>query len=164
TFLPRSLAQTSTGNQTYFGTYTDASALTLESVGGTLDFTNRSELIAGSAPSLQLFRFTDAAGDQPGLHLLPPTFAAVAFGGDLTVGRSVVLWPSRRGNLALLAAGSVQLNAAPILVSDVDAAASLPSANAVSIGGVQNLATVLTLLDPLTLPNALGPATPGLHA
>ena len=55
-------------------------------------------------------------------------FAAVAFGGDVKVNNTLVLWPSAHGNLDLLAAGSVQLVNAPILVSDVDPG-SLPSAN-----------------------------------
>jgi filamentous hemagglutinin len=165
TLLPRSRAQSSNGQQTYFGTFTAASSLTLESVGGTLDFTNRNDLVDASSPG-QTGRF---GGDYPGLHLLAPTFAAVAFGGDVDVNNALVLWPSAHGNLDLLAAGSVQLTNAPILVSDLDPG-SLPSANRVSANGIQNLSSVLLLLDPLvgfldsSDIGAGDPNAPGLHA
>jgi hypothetical protein len=87
----------------------------------------------------------------------------VAFGGDLTVNDTVALWPSAHGNLDLLAGGSVQLNDAPILVSDADPA-SLPSANVVSASGALNLGSVIALLDPRSFMGAGSPLTPGLHA
>ncbi|HVH83478.1 MAG TPA: hypothetical protein VM713_04080, partial [Steroidobacteraceae bacterium] len=163
TLIPRARTQAVTGGTTYFGTFTDASSLTLESVGGTLDFTNRSRLIEESAPA-QSPRFdSQASDDQPGLHILAPTFGAIAFGGDLRVSGSVALWPSAHGNLDLLAAGSVQLNDAPVLVSDVDPG-RLPSANAVSQSIVQNVDPILGLLDPRSPDGAATLSTPFLHA
>ena len=147
-----------------FGTFTDSSSLTLQSTGGALSYTNRSDLISASDPSLTK-GLTGTNG--LGLQVLPPTFAAVALGGDINLGqvaaigqstadRSLGLWPGPHGNLDLLASGAITLTNAGIRVSDADPA-TLPGVNSIApIGGA------LSVLDATS--SAISSVTSGLHA
>lgn len=168
TLLPRATSQFPAFGayaSSIFGTFTDSSSLTLQSTGGALTYTNRSDIIGESDPSLQKAL---SGGNGLGLQVLPPTFAAVALGGDVTIGqvaaagqstadRSLGLWPAPHGSLDLLASGAITLTNAGIRVSDADPA-TLPGVNSIA----PIISGALSVLDATS--SAISTVSSGLHA
>jgi len=105
------------GIESYFFTYSDASAIDLSSVGGKVTLQNDTDRLAlGSLTSESKF----AASIYPG------TLKATAFSGDISIERSFKMYPAARGQLELLAANNISTGAGggfvDINMSDADPA------------------------------------------
>jgi filamentous hemagglutinin len=139
---------------TYFSTYGTDSSLTLTAVGGDVTLNNDdvgSSTLADSFffPNIQGNSETDGQGGYVALDVIPPTLNAYAFGGNIDLGRDLLLWPSATGNLQLFADQSVVASASNValVVSDADPAL-LPSPAAPQGGAV--MSTFSDLLQGLT--------------
>lgn len=163
------LYNTVTTNRTKFSTYSDASAVALESLAGnvTLHNVNGSEnkdaIVGVSSLSSAYYgrtinnitniNFAESgqANALDALSFLPSTFVARAFQGDVVMhdqaaGGSLTLVPGARSDLELLAQNTVQVNA-NIAMSD------------------RNLAGVASVTNPVSSSEfVLGPDSKQLHA
>ena len=111
----------------YFS-YSEDSALNLESVGGEIDLgaaSAESQALLGSA-----IQRVNGATATNGVGIFPASLSVAALGGDIIFGPgfgsggSATLYPSARGNLDLLAAGNIDAtadNAFTLLMSDAPA-------------------------------------------
>mgnify|MGYP001551149249 FL=1 len=108
-----------------FSTYGPDSSAQLQSLNGTVALSNDASILVNSYNKAPLnFNLSAQAYDKELLSLLPPSLAMTAFQGDidlLTPTNGSVMSPAARGDLALLAAGSVGVHA-PLLMSDKDPA------------------------------------------
>lgn len=109
------------GSSPYFMTYAEGSTFRLNSLTGNATLglaktANITQRISGMNGSM--------GASAPALEIHPATVEAIAFNGDINVGR-LVLAPAARGNLSLLAAGDVKAVSGSdgmglIAVSDAD--------------------------------------------
>ncbi|MHB8573806.1 MAG: filamentous hemagglutinin family protein [Dehalococcoidia bacterium] len=111
----------------YFPSYSADSAVSLRSLAGNLELRNNADDITANMARLSNFG-TNGSDIQTSAGLYPGTLTAVADGGDISVDGPLILYPVPRGNLQLLANGSMRV-AKSLLVSDADAGL-LPSLNA----------------------------------
>jgi filamentous hemagglutinin len=118
---------------TFFSTYAASSAVNVRSTGGNIVMSSMPNQVIQNVSNLNLGDIAYAPG-AAAFFLYPPQVQAVAFQGDIAVGRDyevfaasgrMTLFPAPNGNLTLLAANNIDLtaHAAQILVSDADAAA-----------------------------------------
>ncbi|QDC44685.1 filamentous haemagglutinin family protein [Methylophilus medardicus] len=132
------LAQNQIANSTFFNSYSEDSALNVASLSGNIEVgqSNRQSIVGTGLNSGGYTTLTN--NDMAAIH--PGTVNATAFAGDITTYK-MVLAPASKGNLSLLAAGSVQSGVntsgninptANILISDAD------------------LSTVLNIFNPTT--------------
>jgi hypothetical protein len=91
--------------QSFFSTYSDASAVSLTSTAGDVTFLNQ-PAIDGVPLQLNSMRFSTSLQDET-FTLYPGSVNAVALTGNLNIDGSVTLWPAPTGNLNLLAAQNV---------------------------------------------------------
>jgi hypothetical protein len=108
-----------------FSTYTDASAVTLSSLGGNVNLLNQSG--SGLQQQLTSMNFNQSS-NAFAFSLLPGSLAVAApVGGISVVGDELALWPSHVGELELFAAKNIDFSAsAGLMMSDVDPA-TLPT-------------------------------------
>lgn len=145
-------------NRTKFSTYSDASAVVLESLAGNVSVhnANGSDGVQGLSPAYYFVNGINTAESAKknaldALSFLPSTLAARAFQGDVVMhdqaaGGSLTLVPGARGDLELLAQNTVQVNA-NIAMSD------------------RNLAGVASVTNPVSSSEfVLGPDSKQLHA
>lgn len=195
TLLPESQFQMSLGGngnnyfdsnaQPFFATYSDSTSVTVRSIGSDVLLPNQTlganSILALTSPYLLIGNFTQTVSGQTGsaggkggdsaFRLLPPSFAAVSLGGDVTISGSMELWPAANGNLDLLAAGSVTFQPvgsstgggnSSLIMSDANPS-QLPSVNTPLIGsGNSVIDTVIGDLTQTTGPNAEHASSP-LH-
>jgi len=91
--------------QSFFSTYSAASAVSLTSIAGDVTFLNQ-PAIDGVPLQLNSMRFSTSLQDET-FTLYPGSLNAVALSGNLNIDGSVTLWPAPTGNLNLLAAQNV---------------------------------------------------------
>jgi len=129
------LQDTAQGQRTtpsVFSTYSPVSAVYLDAIGGNVTLSNDTGSLMKTLPS-QSLPYPPPASSNPSLQemlaIYPPFLQAAALSGDIEVMNPMILYPAPRGNLALLAGGSVTLERPPadawavttqILLSDAD--------------------------------------------
>jgi len=107
-----------------FSTYGPDSGAQLQSLNGTVALSNDTGMLVNSYNKAPLNFNLSGAYNTELLSLLPPSLALTAFQGNidmLTPANGSVMSPAPRGDLALLAAGSVGVHA-PLVMSDKDPA------------------------------------------
>jgi filamentous hemagglutinin len=163
TMLPMSADQIGSygGLMTGFATYTDASSVSLLSVGGDVTLANRTQFADPLAQSSVNLGFGSNGSDGVALRVVPPTLQAVALGGDVNVNGTLALWPSPQGNLNLLAQNSITLNNIHVIMSDADPAMLPTVTNPSQFGFASDIDLGLAPFDAAAIAD---PATPGLHA
>jgi filamentous hemagglutinin len=122
--------------QSFFSTYTNASAISLLSTAGNVTLLNQPG-VDRIPTQLTSMRFSTAQQDETFL-LYPGTVNAVALAGNLNINGNLTLWPSPSGNINLLAGQNVVF--APLLGS-----------------------VLMSGLDPATLANPNAPEQFTLH-
>ncbi len=104
----------------YFFTYGADSALAVTSAGGNANLRNNLVDVLGNAANGAQWDGI-ASNTLQGNDPYPATLVAASLSGDVVVGNKLTLFPSSTGNLSLLAANAVTLNATANM-SEVDAA------------------------------------------
>ena len=105
----------------HFFTYGDNSALSLTSLNGNVSLRDPNEIRQGAFENLG----DSYPAEEIALRVYPATLDVAALNGAVTVDGAVTLFPSARGNIALLAQSDLSINQ-PLSLSDADPSA-LPS-------------------------------------
>jgi hypothetical protein len=108
-------------HNSHFFTYGDHSALSLTSLNGNVSLRDPNEIRQGAFENLAPNYFAEEIA----LRVYPATLNVAALNGAVTVDAAVSLFPSARGNIALLAQSNLSINQ-PVSLSDADPSA-LPS-------------------------------------
>jgi len=162
-FNPTVLKNGANGN--YFFTYGGDSAVSLESLAGSIELQND---VAGLLGAVNALRGTSrqialSGTDLAALQVYPAKLSAWALQGDVRIDRSFVTYPSASGQLDLIAAGSIASgrlgNAVLVSQSDADPAL-LPSPLHPAVRSIADAAQRLNPNSPANLSHAAKP----LHA
>jgi filamentous hemagglutinin len=117
---PATIQGTNAKTQSYFSTYTDASAVSVLSTAGDVTLLNQPG-IDNISNQLTSMRFTTGQQNET-FVLYPATVNAVALTGNLNIDGAFTLWPSSTGNFNLLAGQNVVFAPAEgsVLMSGLD--------------------------------------------
>jgi filamentous hemagglutinin len=144
--------------QSFFSTYTDASAVSLVTTAGDVTLLNQ-PAIDGVPTQLNSMRFASSQEDEA-LTLYPGTVNAAALTGNLNIEGAVTLWPSPTGNLNLLAGHDVLFapQQGSVLMSGLD-----PGSLA-SPGAPVQLENLISQLSELFAPPTPGASQTPIHS
>jgi filamentous hemagglutinin family protein len=166
------LSSLASANYGYFSTYGENSGVSLTSVNGNVVLgSNAAALVAASGAQIATPLAADTSDYQNTdmFRVYPGTLNVTALRGDISYERGFTLAPSAKGQLNLLAGGSVKSafssGSEHVVMSDLDPA-SLPgvlSPRALSVKGDINLLTYAQFTDGLQFHTASSDTSNGLH-
>ena len=129
-------------NRNYFFTYSSAAAVKIDALSGDVILNNNPDAIKASAPGINFSNVATNNTDINALTVYPGKVDAYAALGDIKVASSFTLYPSARGNLQMIAGGSVNFGLSTsgsnvvINLSDADPALLLNPLRTPFSGGV----------------------------
>jgi len=108
----------------FFFTYTPDSAARLEAISGNVVLRGNTNAMQTVSDTLRFDNSQGLSGDTTALSYLPGTLSARSLQGDMIIGNSFTLTPAPRGDLELLARGSIAPGSVTVnlLLSDADPA------------------------------------------